>query len=78
MNAPPQLYAARCGRRCVFMSAGDRDAYEAGYDRFPAACTAFRGTPEAQGWSDAMAEEDHRAEDREDARAEAEELMGDW
>ena len=78
MNAPPTLYAARCGRRRSFLSPGDATAYTRGWDRYPAACTGPAGTPESTGWTDAMAEKDQRDEDRDNARDEAAELEGEW
>ena len=69
MNAPPTLYAARCGRRRSFLSPGDAAAYTRGWDRYPAACTGPAGTPESTGWTDALHAEMQRDEDRADAYA---------
>lgn len=78
MNAPPTLYAARCGRRRSFLSPGDRDAYERGFDLYPAAVIGTSGMPAVTGWTDALHAEMQRDEDRENARDEAAELKGDW
>ena len=78
MNAPPVLYAARCGRRRSFLSPGDVDAYTRGWDAFPADCHGRPHTPESTGWTDALHAEMQRDEARDNARDEAAELEGDW
>ena len=66
MNAPPVLYAARCGRRRSFLSPGDAAAYERGWDAFPADYSGPNDTPESCGWYDALQADEQAREDRED------------
>lgn len=65
----PQFFHPRVGRVTrVFLSAGDREAYETGHGTYPGTPDMSRmGGPYGSGWYDAEQEQ----QDRDEAKAEA-------